>query len=163
MAGSRSCVHRHRGMSRTLSIGRYEHHQLASMIAKSDMSDAQCSALTGYSVATISNLRYQKAFKELVSFYKKLDEPPPSPDLVERIRDLGLSTLEELKERLLKDPSAWSNYELMAMTRLLLVEAQGTKETKAEPERLRVAIQFVPPPKEEALALEDPRVIEHEP
>lgn len=146
-----------------IKIGRYEHHQLASMIAKSDLSDEKCSALTGYSIATISNLRYQKAFKDLVSFYKRLEEPPPSPNLVERIRELGLSTLEELKERLHKDPDAWSNYELMAMTRLLLVDAQATKETKPEPERLRVAIQFVPPPKEEALALEDARVIEHEP
>lgn len=148
-----------------MNIGRYEHHQLASMLAKrADMSDEEASGLSGYSVATISNFRHQSEFKKLVEFYRKQDQPPPRPELMERIHALGTSTLEELKERLQEDPESWTKHELLQMARLLLVEAGGAKDSKGtgEPGKLRVAIQFVSAPKEEPLQLEDARTIEHE-
>lgn len=131
------------------------------MLAKrGDMSDEEASAYSGYSIATVSNFRTLKDFKDLVAFYKKHSEPLPGPDIIERIQSTGITALDELRERLATDPKAWSKHELMSLTRLLLVDSKGAQEQKpADKPPLRVAIQFVKPSHEE-LALP---TLEHEP
>lgn len=135
----------------SLRIGRHEHHILASLVASRDkegipVSDEEASSLVGYSPATVNNLRGQKAFKDLVRHYAGLDGPPNVPDPLERMRALGLSTLEELQARLIDDPDSFTKRELLDMTELLLVKAAtlSPRGVAARPDGgVRVAIQFV--------------------
>src|SRR5262245_13729991 len=133
-----------------LRIGNHEHHMLAALIAGRDregapISDQEASALIGYSPATIHNLRQQKAFQELVLHYAGMDGPPTMADPVERMRALGMSTLEELQSRLLDDPDSFTKRELLEMAELLLVKTAPLTRSGnlAGPNGVRVAIQFV--------------------
>jgi hypothetical protein len=133
-----------------VKIGRHEHHILASLVASRDkegnpVSDEEASALIGYAPATICMLRQQKAFQQLVLHYAGLTGPPGIPDPIERMRALGMSTLEELQARLHDDPDSFTKRELLEMADLLLVKANGGAPAKAATREggVRVAIQFV--------------------
>lgn len=99
---------------------RHSHHQLARLIASgSEMTEV--SLITGYSLSYISVIKGDPAFKELLSYYDKQREMI-FVDVVERMRSLGLNTLEELAARLENEPESWSRRELMEMAELMLLK-----------------------------------------
>lgn len=99
---------------------RASHHQLAQLLAQG-RPDTEVSLITGYSPSRISILKSDPTFKELMSSYQSLREQV-FVDTLERMKILGLSTLDELQERLENAPERWSNRELMEMADLMLVK-----------------------------------------
>lgn len=140
-----------------MNIGRWEHHQLASLIASREISDTEASVLTGYSPYTISNLRRQAAFKDLVEHYQETGASPPHPDAGARMQNVGLSSLGELQDRLATDPASFSNRELLEVSELLLVKARSLQQAASAERPVKLAISFVTaahPPKEEPKLLD---------
>jgi hypothetical protein len=98
---------------------RSSHHQLAQLLVQG-RPDTEVSLITGYSATRISILKKDPAFAELMAGYQNVREKT-FVDTLERMKLLGLNTLDELQERLETDPQRWSNRELMEMADLMLV------------------------------------------
>jgi hypothetical protein len=98
---------------------RTSHHQLAQLLAQG-RTEAEASLITGYSNSRISILKSDPTFAELLASYTAMRTEIFS-DTLERMKVLGLSSLDELQERLESDPSKWTNRELMEMADMLLV------------------------------------------
>lgn len=140
-----------------MNIGRWEHHQLASLIASREISDTEASVLTGYSPYTICNLRHQKPFQDLVQHYAETGMAPPHPDPGTRMQNVGLSSLGELQERLATDPGSFSNRELLEVSELLLIKAKSLQAAAPSAAPVKLAISFVTAnhaPKEDPKLLE---------
>lgn len=127
---------------------RATHHQLAQLLAKG-MPDNEAALITGYSPSRISILKTDPAFSELLASYRELREGV-FVDTLERMRILGLSTLDELQERLENDSKSWSHRELMEMADLLLVKpriatpmGQGSAAGGTGAPPVTVQVQFV--------------------
>ena len=99
---------------------KHSHHQLARLIAEGT-DQSECSLITGYSPSYITVLKSDTTFNELISYYASQREQV-FVDTIERMRTLGLNTLEELQSRLETDPTAFSNRELMEQAELMLVK-----------------------------------------
>jgi len=99
---------------------RASHHQLAQLIAQG-RPDTEVSLITGYSTTRISSLKADPSFAELLDGYGTIRQQI-FVDTLERMRVLGLSTLDELQERLETAPEKWTNRELMEMADLMLVK-----------------------------------------
>lgn len=99
---------------------RSSHHQLAQLLAQG-RPDNEVALITGYSPSRISILRSDPTFSELLASYQSIREKV-FVDTLERMKVLGLSTLDELQERLEAEPHKWSNRELMEMADLMLVK-----------------------------------------
>lgn len=104
----------------TLQAVRSSHHQLAQLIVQG-RPDAEVALITGYSPSRISILKRDPTFQELLHGYQDLRQQV-FVDTLERMKVLGLSTLDELQERLETEPERWSNRELMEMADLMLVK-----------------------------------------
>lgn len=104
-----------------VSALRHSHHQLAQLLARG-MSQEEASLITGYSPAYISKMKTtDRAFSELLDHYGT-EREAVFVDVLERMKALGLSTLDELQARLAEEPEAWSRRELMEMAELMLVK-----------------------------------------
>lgn len=135
---------------------RSSHHQLAQLLARGDQSDAEIALITGYSPSRISILKSDPSFAELLAGYREVREAV-FVDTLERMKVLGLSTLDELQERLESAPERWSNRELMEMADLMLVKpklatplgqssALGGLQTNVNPNQaigVAINVQFV--------------------
>lgn len=97
---------------------RYTHHLLARLLAEG-RKNAEISLITGYSPSRISILQNDPAVKELVSYYSENVEEV-FLDVHARLAALGVSTLEELQERLEAEPEKFSPAQLMALAELSL-------------------------------------------
>jgi hypothetical protein len=104
----------------TVQALRASHHQLAQLLARG-LPATEASLITGYSLSRISILRGDPTFAELLSSYQ-VNRELVFADTLERMRVLGLSTLDELQDRLEAAPERWSNRELMEMAELMLVK-----------------------------------------
>jgi hypothetical protein len=104
----------------TLTQIRYSHHQLARLLAEGrQQSDA--ALLTGYSPAYVSVLKDDPSFQELITHYA-MQEEMHHVDVLERMKTLGLSTLDTLQTRLEEDSDSFTNRELMEQAELMLVK-----------------------------------------
>lgn len=102
---------------------RHSHHQLAQLLAEGmDQNDA--ALISGYSVSRVSILRRDPAFAELEAHYQSVRELK-FVDVLERMKVLGLSTLDELQARLEEDASGFGNRELMELAELMLVKGRS--------------------------------------
>lgn len=99
---------------------RHSHHQLARQLAKG-LSQQEASEITGYSPAYISVIKTDPSFAELIAYYGA-NEEEKHVDVLERMRILGLNTVEELQMRLETDPDSYSLRELMEQAELMLVK-----------------------------------------
>lgn len=127
---------------------RASHHNLAQLIARG-MPDQEAALITGYSPSRISILKKDPSFAELLAGYKEIREHV-FVDTLERMKILGLSSLDELQERLESDPKGWTNRELMEMADLLLVKpriatpmGQGSPAGAGAAPGVTVNVQFV--------------------
>lgn len=126
---------------------RHSHHQLARLLAEG-MEQGQVSLITGYSLSYISVIRKSPAFAELEAYYD-IQRDQVFVDTLERMRSLGLSTIDELQERLASEPSKFSPRELMELAELCLVKpmvaratVNGSGGASATP-AVNVAVTFV--------------------
>jgi len=102
---------------------RHQHHLLARTLAEGH-SHAAAALITGFSVSRISILSSDPTFQHLLQHYTD-NKDLIFTDLMERMKTLGLSTLEELQARLDEKPDEWSKRELMDLAELLLVKGKG--------------------------------------
>jgi hypothetical protein len=92
---------------------RQTHHLLAKAIA-SGKTMAEAAAISGYTQTTISVLKKDPAFIELVSLYED-DINKVYLDVHARMAALSISTLEELQDRFEKSPETFTKRELLDM------------------------------------------------
>lgn len=134
---------------------RHSHHQLARLIA-TGVDDAEAALITGYSPSYISKIKGDPSFHSLLSYYHEQREQI-FVDVVERMRTLGLSTLDELQNRLEEEPDEWSRRELMEMAELMLVKpaaARTNLNVAAPAPQVAVNVRFVTAHHEEPLQIE---------
>lgn len=150
----------------TLRNLRHSHHNLAMLIAKGDPIE-QVALSTGYDPQYIARLaRSDPAFKELVAHYVSIREEK-FVDVMDRMKVLGLSTLDEIQNRLEAAPDDWSRRELMELADLMLLKpiavqqrANGTGFAAGSAAPVNVAVNFVTAPTK---ALPEPITIDAEP
>lgn len=104
---------------------RASHHRLAELVAKGT-SGVEISAITGYSQSYISNIQRSPAFAELVDYYSTQCEQL-YVDAMERLKVLGLSSVEELQARVDENPEKFSPRELMELVQLALIKPLEAK------------------------------------
>src|SRR5215471_15294335 len=98
---------------------RHQHHLLARLLADGK-SLTESAEITGYSVTYISRLKTQdRAFQELITYYAQQSQEIYF-SVHERLKGLGLNTIEELQERLAQEPDDFSNRELFELAELCL-------------------------------------------
>jgi len=100
----------------------HAHHNLARLMAKGEP-DNMVALITGYSKQYIWKIKGDPAFQDLLEYYSSQTREI-FVDVLERMRSLGLSTIDELQDRLAEEPEKFSNRELMEMTKLLLIDPQ---------------------------------------
>jgi hypothetical protein len=104
---------------------RHSHHQLAQLLAKGS-GHTEASLVTGYSMSYIWTLQQDPSFVELLAHYQK-EREAVFIDVLERMKSLGISTLEVLQERLEDSNEAWTKRELMEMAELMLLKPHQTR------------------------------------
>lgn len=101
---------------------RASHHKMAQLLAQGHKPQevSQITGITKSRLATLANT--DPAFQELVEHYRTISEVKFA-DVIERMRILGLDTIEELHDRLLNDPESFSKKDLLAITEMMLVKS----------------------------------------
>jgi hypothetical protein len=95
---------------------RHRHHLLARLIAQGTK-DGDVAAISGYDPSRISVLKQDPAFKELIAHYKtQVDEVFIS--VHERLLTLGLSSIDEMTDRIEANPESFSTQDLMELIKL---------------------------------------------
>ena len=125
---------------------RHSHHLLARSLAEGK-SNIQAAAISGYTPGTVTSLKNDPAFQELVTHYRE-----QVSDLFEQIQDrlgaLGLSFLDELQHRLEQDPGQFSIGQLRGLAESLLdrsvapQKGQKAGQGIAGPAAISVNIKF---------------------
>jgi hypothetical protein len=85
---------------------RQRHHALARLLA-AGTKEAEASLITGYQLSSISILRQDPAFKELLAYYQQQKEEI-FIDFFERLKTLSIHTVDELLDRLDAAPEDFS-------------------------------------------------------
>ena len=131
--------------SSVITVMRSQHHRIAQLLAKA-VDQHEVALITGYSAAYISRLKASPAFEELLAYYSTQREQI-FIDVLERMKALGLATLEELQARLADEPEAWTKRELLEMAELMLVKPMtATRALPAQqgaPAGVSVSVNFV--------------------
>ena len=96
------------------------HHSLAKLLAQG-RSHIEASRITGYSPGYVGRLAQDATFRELVLHYTEVEEIAAT-DFLGSMREVGLDMLNELRERIERDPAALSVGQLHEGIKLLLVE-----------------------------------------
>lgn len=87
-------------------------HHLLAMALASGAKDIKAAQLTGYSPSTVSSLKSDPTFKQLIEHYANA-ELASYEELKQRAAALGLSFLDELQQRFEDKPEAFDNKSLM--------------------------------------------------
>ncbi len=94
------------------------HHQLAQMLAAGD-DHGKVSLITGYSGTYISIILADPMFQELMAYYREVKELE-FVNVMARLKAFGLSTLEELQERLATSPESFAIRDLKELTEMAI-------------------------------------------
>ena len=128
---------------------RHTHHLLARALAEGK-SNIEAAALSGYSPNSVSALKADPAFRELVAHYKaQVDDL--FAQIQDRIGALGVSFLDEIQFRLESAPESFSIGQLQKMAEFLLdrsvAPAKGGPKSAAGvgPAAISVKIDFSGP------------------
>lgn len=130
---------------------RSAHHQLAQLLARGLDQETVC-LMTGYSTAYISRLRGDPAFSKLLEYYC-IEREQVQIDVLERMKALGLATLEELQQRLTEEPESFSIRELHEQAKLLLPTEAAARQAapgSSGSGALTVNVSFISPPEPSA-------------
>lgn len=127
---------------------RHAHHQLAQLLAKG-VSQSEISAITGYSPSYVSSIKTMPMVQELIVHYEQQREQQ-FVDVVERMKVLGISAIEELQQRLMDDPAGWTKRELVELAKCMTGDAAsvgraGGGQSGPTTPPVSLSIQFVTP------------------
>lgn len=114
----------------TVKTIRAAHHHLARALAKG-ASIIEASAITGYTPARIQQLRKAPAFIELEAYYAEQVEAAGA-EVLERIKVLSISAVEELQDRLETAPENFRNDDLTKLATAMLDRTGHGPTTKVE-------------------------------
>lgn len=107
---------------------RSQHHMLAKILAEG-RSPGEAQLMTGYSLPRISVLQADPTFQELVEYYRA-QARDVFVDVQQRLASLGISSIEELQDRLEQAPEEFRTKELMELAAMTLDRAGfGPKST----------------------------------
>jgi len=95
---------------------RHQHHKLAQLLASGKRLEEVC-LISGYSVSYVSNLKNDPAFAGLIAHYEQQVDQI-FVDVQERLKEVGIHTVEELQSRLAESPEKFSSRELMELAEL---------------------------------------------
>ena len=128
---------------------RNTHHMLARCLAEG-RPQAEVGLITGYSPSRISILQGDPAFQELIQYYKSQVEGMYL-NVHERLAALGVSTIEELQQRLEDEPEGYSNRELMELASLTLDRSVAPPKNKTQGQSqggtgVAISVNFVQAP-----------------
>ena len=107
---------------------RHAHHLLAQTLAAGHTTE-MASLITGFTTVRVNQLRTDPTFAELMAHYQSVEEVR-GVELSARAEALGISSLDELQERMEQAPESFSKKDLMGLAELALT---AKKLTKAEP------------------------------
>lgn len=94
------------------------HHRLARLLA-CGVRPVEVSRQTGYSMARISMLQRDPAFRELMAFYKNA-VGEAFVNVIEIAEDLSVAALSELRQRIESEPETFSNMEIIKASAMLM-------------------------------------------
>lgn len=127
---------------------RHTHHMLARALAEGK-SNIEAAALSGYAPGSVSALKADPAFQELVAHYQaQVDDL--FAQIQDRIGALGVSFLDEIQQRLEVSPESFSIGQLQKMAEFLLDRSvapakNGLKAGPGGPAAISVKIDFSGP------------------
>jgi len=104
---------------------KYSHHQVAQLLA-SGQNHTEISLVTGYHPVYIYELAKGQEFQELVVHYSG-ERKRIFDTTLERMKSLGIATLEKLQALLESEDEKWTKRELMEMAELMLVKPSLAK------------------------------------
>jgi hypothetical protein len=107
---------------------RHQHHQLAGLIAKG-LPGTEISLITGFSPSYISMLKNSPDMKELVDYYQQQAEER-TVDALARLRNLGVTSVEELQNRLNEAPEKFTAGQLMDMVEIGLIKPMDSAASR---------------------------------
>lgn len=90
---------------------RHVHHEAAKLLANGNK-DIDVALVVGMTPARIWQLKQDPAFQELLSFYSEQKEAVFA-DALEQLKNLGLTALQEIQERLVERPESFSLREVL--------------------------------------------------
>ena len=114
------------------------HHALARCLA-AGMSNAEASSITGYTPSRISVLRDSPLFVELVEHYKKNAESSLA-DFQGRMLSVGLTALDELKDRLETEPEKIGTATIIEAVKALADRTGHGAQTKSTNVNISVSL-----------------------
>lgn len=109
---------------------RTSHHMLARLLAEGKR-EGECSLITGYTPSRISVLKQDPSFIELMAYYKD-QVAEVYVDVHSRLAVLGLSSMEELADRLEENPDQFKNRELMDLVQLTMDRSGNGPTSKVQ-------------------------------
>jgi hypothetical protein len=102
------------------------HHQVARLIAEG-RELVEIALITGYTPQYVHSLKEGQDFQELIKFYGTQRELI-FVDTLERMKTLGITTLERLQVQLEDETVVWTKRELMEMAELMLLKPQAVAQ-----------------------------------
>lgn len=99
---------------------KHAHHQVARLLAEG-RPIVEISLISGYTPEYIGQLQKGGDFLELVKYYDS-QRDAIFVDTVERMKSLGITTLNKLQSALEDDAAVWTKRELMEMAELMLLK-----------------------------------------
>lgn len=99
---------------------RHSHHQIARLLA-AGRADQEIALITGYSPAYISSLKGGQDFKDLIGYYSE-QKDQIFVDVMERMKALGLDTLDELQKKFNEEPDSFTTQQKMDLIELMLIK-----------------------------------------
>lgn len=129
---------------RPLAQARSAHHLLAQLAAEGK-SNIEIGLITGYTPEYVSGLRRDPTFRELLAHYMT-EREKVFVDALERMKLLGVNSLEELQSRLIEDPGKFRNSELLAIADLMLVKGakMGGAGSGSNAPSVGITVNFIP-------------------
>lgn len=138
---------------------RHSHHQIARLVA-AGKADYEIAFITGYNPAYICNLKSGQDFKDLISYYE-VQKDQIFIDVMERMKAIGLNTLDEIQRRFEEAPEAFTAQQLMDLTELMLIkparaaqQGQSSGPPGGSGAGVTVNVQFVAPQAQPSQMLE---------
>ncbi len=124
---------------------RAPHHSIARLLAKG-ASNVEVALLTGYTPEYVYRIQLDPAFRELLDYYTA-QKDQVFADVLERMKILGLNSLEELQKRMEENPEEWSKRELMELAELTLGKNGGANASSggSSGPSVAVSVSFVSP------------------
>lgn len=123
---------------------KHAHHQVARLMAEGRPL-VEISLISGYTPEYLGQLKQGLDFQELMKYYDS-QRDAIFVDTVERMKSLGITTLNKLQSQLEDDANVWTKRELMEMAELMLLKPQQQRPgggSGASAPGVSISVKFV--------------------